>query len=144
MKTLRTLVACGLVAACAFAATVPAQAQPYGSVYYRGHGHGGHGHYGFSVGVPLGGYYGPGPWPYYPRYYYPYPPAVVAVPVQPPVYIEQPQMQAAPMPAPAPQVQGSNYWYYCVDSKTYYPYVEQCPSPWQRVIPQPAPGAPPS
>ncbi len=31
-------------------------------------------------------------------------------------------------------------WYYCAESKTYYPYVKECPGGWQRVTPQPAPG----
>jgi hypothetical protein len=30
------------------------------------------------------------------------------------------------------------YWYYCPDSDTYYPYVKQCASPWHRVEPQPS------
>ena len=34
-------------------------------------------------------------------------------------------------PAPA-------YWYYCADSRTYYPYVRQCTSAWSRVVPIPA------
>ncbi len=29
------------------------------------------------------------------------------------------------------------YWYYCPDSDTYYPYVKECASPWHRVAPQP-------
>ena len=29
------------------------------------------------------------------------------------------------------------YWYYCPDSETYYPYVKECASPWHRVAPQP-------
>lgn len=101
----------------------------------HGYGHGGHGYRGhshFGVGVYLGGpIYAPwSPW-YYPAPYY-YPPAVVAVPSSPPVYIEQGgDYQAAPAP------QSQNYWYYCADSKTYYPYVNECPGGWQRVSPQP-------
>jgi hypothetical protein len=75
--------------------------------------------FGFNVGVPLfpPAYYYPPP-----AYYYPQP--VVA----PPAYIEQAQQ-----PAPQPE----NWWYYCADSKTYYPYVKECRSGWQRVAPQP-------
>jgi hypothetical protein len=29
-------------------------------------------------------------------------------------------------------------WYYCPDSKTYYPYVRQCASAWVPVSPTPA------
>lgn len=35
---------------------------------------------------------------------------------------------APPAPAPAP-----SYWYYCADANAYYPYVQQCASPWQRI-----------
>jgi hypothetical protein len=85
---------------------------------------GGHVRFGVFIGAP---FY---PW-YYPPYYY-YPPAVVAVPVAPTTYIEQ----GSPQAAPAQQ----SYWYYCAESKTYYPYVKECPAGWQRVAPQPAPG----
>jgi len=87
---------------------------------------GGHVRFGVMVGAP---FY---PWWYYPPAYYP--PAVVTVPVTPPIYIEQ----GSPQPVPAEQPQG--YWYYCSDSKTYYPYVKECPGGWQRVAPQPGPG----
>lgn len=94
--------------------------------WHRG---GGHVRFGFYVGAP---FYGP--W-YYPAPYYYYPPAVVTVPSTPPVYIEQ---GAGSQAAPAPQSQA--YWYYCADSKAYYPYVKECPAGWMRVIPQPPPG----
>ena len=73
-----------------------------------------------------------GPYPYaYPHYYgygpYDYPP-VPYVYEQPMVYLERtPPPAAAPAPEP--------YWYYCQDSKTYYPHVQTCATPWQRVIP---------
>jgi len=92
-------------------------------------------HVGIFFGAPVYPYYSPY---YYPRYYYPpayYPPAVAA----PPVYIEQSIAPAAPAPA-APSAQNSGaYWYYCADSRTYYPYVQQCASPWQQVVPQSTP-----
>ena len=83
---------------------------------------------GFYFGVPLAGfpYYYPPYYPYYPPYY----PAPVVVQPQPSVYVEQPVPQAAPQPAPS-------YWYYCADSRAYYPYVRDCPGGWQRVSPQP-------
>ena len=81
------------------------------------------------------GVYGAYPWyPPYGTYYGSYyPPAVVGVPVQPPTYIEQsyPPAQASGA-APA-----DGYWYWCPDSRTYYPYVQTCASPWQQVVPQP-------
>ena len=27
------------------------------------------------------------------------------------------------------------YWYYCVDAKAYYPYTQQCPGGWLKVVP---------
>src|SRR5262249_55207828 len=77
---------------------------------------------GFYFGVPVAGYgYGYG-YPYYSPPYYPYyPPAAVVMPSQPQTYIEQaPQ---APQAAPPAQ----NFWYYCQDSRAYYPYVKDCP-----------------
>lgn len=90
--------------------------------------HRGHVRFGVFIGAPFYPWYPP-PY-YYPYSYYPYPPAVVTVPSGPPVYIEQGGGQ------PAPQ----SYWYYCAESKTYYPYVKECPGGWQRVSPQPPPG----
>lgn len=91
---------------------------------------GGHVRFGVFVGPGYGyppPYYGYAPY-YYPPYYYP---PVVPAPVSPPTYIEQGVAQ----PAPAlPQ----GYWFYCGESKAYYPYVKECPGGWQRVAPQPA------
>ncbi|MDA8110794.1 MAG: hypothetical protein M0015_19550 [Betaproteobacteria bacterium] len=82
-------------------------------------------HFGLYFGVPVWGpaYY-PAPY-YYPPYYYP---PTIVVPASPPTYVEQPAPQAAPAPG---------YWYYCPESKSYYPYVKDCPGGWQRVSPQP-------
>ena len=97
---------------------------------------------GIYVGVPLAGfgYYGYYPPPYYyppyyyqPYYYYPpYHPAPVVIQQQPTVYVEQ-----NPQPAPAAQPAAPAYWYFCADSRAYYPYVRECASGWQRVAPQP-------
>ena len=89
--------------------------------------HNGRVHFGVFIGAPFYPWY----YPPYPPYYY-YPP-VVAVPAAPPTYVEQGGAQAAPS-------QSSSYWYYCAESKTYYPYVKECPEGWQRVKPQSAPG----
>ncbi|HUX27057.1 MAG TPA: hypothetical protein VMV87_20885 [Burkholderiales bacterium] len=91
----------------------------------------GHVRFGLSLGVPLyaPGYYSPYygyPYPAYPYPAYAYPPVVVQS--SPPVYIEQGAAQAAPAPAD---------WYYCAASKSYYPYVNECPAGWQRVPAQP-------
>lgn len=84
---------------------------------------------GFYFGVPVGGYYYGAPY-YYPPYPY-YPPTTIVSPPQ--NYVEQGAPQAAPAPQPAQQ----HYWYYCPDSRAYYPYVRDCPAGWQRVSPQP-------
>lgn len=119
-----------------------------------GHGHGhGHGHvhnggvgFGLFVAAPLVAYslyrpyYSPA---YYPQVYYPpvYNPPVVFSQPSPPVYIEQgspppPQSyrQSAPNAASQP---AQSWWYYCAGTQTYYPYVRECPTGWERVSPQP-------
>lgn len=88
--------------------------------------HGGHVRFGVAIGGPAFWYYPP-PYYYYPPYYYP---PVVTVPATPPVYIERNDAAGAERPA-------SSYWYYCPDSRTYYPYVKECASAWQRVEPRP-------
>lgn len=75
---------------------------------------------GYWVGPPY--YYGA---PYYGAPLYTAPPVVIQQ--QPPVYIEKPQALA------------EGYWYYCTSSKAYYPTVNDCPEPWQRVSPLPPP-----
>lgn len=56
-----------------------------------------------------------------------YPPPVYVERVPPPVYIEQPRQ---------------DYWYYCQESRSYYPYAQSCPSQWMKVVPNTTPGAP--
>jgi hypothetical protein len=87
-----------------------------------------------------GFWWGPRPWrgpiwwgyPAYPYSYYPYayPPPVVQP--SPPVYVQPAPVEAQPaQPAQQPQ-----YWYYCEESRTYYPYVRECPAGWMTVVPQ--------
>lgn len=107
-----------------------------GGGYYHGGGHK-RSYHRSGVDVVIGGaYWGP-PW-YYPSYYYPYDPyyypyyypPVVEVPSSPPVYIERSRPELSALP---------NVWFYCPDSKTYYPYVKECKGGWQTV-----PAKPPS
>lgn len=86
---------------------------------------------GLYFGVPVAGwgYYYPPPYYYYPPYY---PQTTVVVPSQPQTYIEQAPQAAPQAPAPA-----QNFWYYCPNSRAYYPYVKDCPAGWQRVSPTP-------
>lgn len=100
---------------------------------HRGH----HTHFGLVIGPYWGPSYYPSPYyypPYYPGYY---PPLVVERPV-PQVYIEQAPVAAPPVPA---SVAPASYWYYCAATRSYYPYVKECPGGWQKVLPQP-PGQP--
>ena len=110
--------------------------------YYRGGDHQG-GYYRGNVGVVIGGPFWGSPWynqsyyyPYQPYYYPPYQPynypyyaPTVEVPAEPPVYIERYQSKPSSTP--------SGVWYYCSDSKTYYPYVKECPGGWQTVPAEP-------
>lgn len=126
----------------ALAGSAPAMAQ------HRGHFGGPRVSIGFGFGVPFGIPFGYHPYYYppYPPYYY-YPPMVV-VPAAPLTYIERPeniqeQYQQQPQYQPQPQAQASTApsdWFYCPDSKTYYPYVQQCAGEWQRVTPHPPQG----
>ncbi len=123
----------------------------YKGSYYHGGGHkggyyrGGHKHsyYRSGVDVVIGGpFWGP-PW-YYPSYYYPYytyyppfypyyyPPAV-EVPSSPQIYIER----SRPEPSRPESSTPSGVWFYCPDSKTYYPYVKECSGGWQTVPAEP-------
>jgi hypothetical protein len=90
---------------------------------YKSHGHKSHGHRGHGfrhgfrgprVGIGLGTFWG-SDWGWGPEWPgYAYPPVVV-------------------QPSPSqPQ-----YWYYCDEAKSYYPYVAQCPGGWRAVSPTP-------
>ena len=95
----------------------------------------GHARVGVVVGVPAWGWGGPW-WGYpYPGFYgyAPYH-APFAYPTgSPPVYVEQGEGSQPSQEQPSPA------WFYCPDSKAYYPYVKECPAGWQRVAPQSPP-----
>jgi len=119
--------------------------------------HGGRGYsharVGVYVGAPvvIGGWWGPRPYYYapYPYYYTPAPVVVREVVREPLVFYDErgnpvppakPQTQAqAPAQPSSPTSASAPTWFYCADSQSYYPYVESCASPWQRVVPQPPP-----
>ena len=138
MKTL--LKAIGVFALVVFGtlASGSAMAQHRSHGFSGGHFGGGHARIGISLGLPL---FAPAYYPYYAYPYaypaygyaapvYAYPPAVVGS-YSSPTYVEQGATQAAPG-----QVQGD--WYYCAASRSYYPYVTECPAGWQRVPSQPS------
>lgn len=107
---------------------------------WGGHGHGswhGHSYFGVQIGVPLiwprPAYYGVNPYAYPYQYPYAYPATQVVVERQPQVYVQREVAQSAPAQST------DAYWYYCPDSKTYYPYAKTCPTPWLQVVPQTSP-----
>jgi hypothetical protein len=106
-----------------------------GGGHYRGGHYGGY-YRGPDFGVVIGGPYWGASWnypyyyPYYNPYYYPYAPEVT-VPSRPQEYIEQSQRKSSP--------RSSGVWYFCPESKSYYPYVRECPGGWQKVPAQPPP-----
>lgn len=89
--------------------------------------------------VWIGPVWGPGWGPGWggPYYSYPYP----YYPPSPPVVIQQQPQEYIYQQAPAPQSE-QKYWYYCSESKTYYPYVKSCPGGWKKVLPQASPPKP--
>lgn len=122
MKTSKTVVALA-VALAGFTAAESAFAQ-----HRHRHHHGSRISLGIGFALPFAAYsyYGPR-YSYYPPYSYYYPAPVVVQ--QPPVYVEQSPQPAQPAPA--------DYWYFCAESRAYYPHVRECASGWQRVSPQP-------
>jgi len=60
--------------------------------------------------------------------------APVVVPMAPPVYIERGSVQ------PETAQSAGDWWYYCEQTKGYYPYVKECAQGWQRVAPEPSAG----
>ncbi|HYL89201.1 MAG TPA: DUF6515 family protein [Burkholderiales bacterium] len=52
---------------------------------------------------------------------------------------EAPTPPPAPAAAAAQPTQAAGTWYYCESSKTYYPYVQQCPEGWKSVPASPPP-----
>ena len=83
-----------------------------------------------GVGAPF--WYPFGWYPYGYAYSYPFPvyaPSAVVVESAPQTYIQQGDGQA----------EAQHYWYFCRPSKTYYPYVKECPEGWLQVVPQTSP-----
>lgn len=114
-----------------------------------GHRHGRHGHarIGIHIGAPV---VFSSWWLGYPHYYHSPPPVVVRERIvvrEPLVYYDE---RGNPVPPARPQAQANPApraesaaptWFFCRDSQAYYPYVQDCASPWQRVVPHPPPAA---
>jgi hypothetical protein len=98
---------------------------------HHGHFHRGHAFYArprvfVGIGAPLVF----GSW-WYSAPYYAYPP-MGSVPYAP-AYIEQGDVEGGAAGEPR------SWWYYCPDSKSYFPYVGECASGWEQVTPAPTP-----
>jgi hypothetical protein len=65
--------------------------------------------------------------PWQPYGFYAAPPVIIQQ--QPPVYVQ-------------PEQEEENYWYYCPDPQGYYPYIQNCPSGWMKVVPDTTPPNP--
>ena len=97
--------------------------------WHGGNWGGWHGNsFGVVIGVP---FWAPGYYPYHNPYPYPYAGAVQS---QPQAYIERPAQSTQRSQPSTP----SGLWYFCPGSKTYYPYVKECPGGWNTVIPRPS------
>ena len=157
----RAAIAASLLAAAALAMPAPAIAdrgghRGHGYGHVHGHGGGHHWNGGPRIGVyvpapvyrpnhyaPPRVYYAPPPVYYAPRVIHSAPLVYVPPVVHssrsyaPPVYVERNDLGAVP-PAPVPaSVADTASWFFCADSNTYYPYVTQCATPWERVVPTP-------
>lgn len=126
------------VAAVLLTASLQAEA---GGRHHHGHRHS-HARIGVFIGAPL--VFAPWWVESRPYYYHPAPPVVIRERVvvrEPLVFYDE---RGNPVPPAQPQVrpQPDNpapVWHYCPDSQAYYPYVQSCQSPWQRVLPQAPP-----
>jgi hypothetical protein len=77
-----------------------------------------------------------GTWYFYPQPVYPYPDPYI-----PPVIVVQPAPSSSQTEIPAVPPPAQN-WYYCEASKSYYPYVSNCPAGW-KTVPATPPDTPP-
>jgi len=115
----------------------------HGGGDFRG-GHFRDDHFGFGFG--WGGWWGWDPYWYPAQYYYPYPGPYgypyPYYPYAPPYPASAPPYPAsAPPPGSAPQASAvaapPQFWYYCDESKGYYPQVANCPTAWREVAATP-------
>jgi hypothetical protein len=91
------------------------------------HDHGYRSSFSIVLGAPLY-------WPSYYRSYRPY-----GWYGQSPVIVQQAPVTYVQRQAPPASVATQEFWYYCPDTRSYYPYTQTCPSEWLQVVPQTAP-----
>ena len=126
----------------------PAMRAPAPRVHYGGHRHSiGHRHHSrvggavFIAPLPLYGapyspwYYGDPYWRYHgdPYWGYRHAPSVIAVPVEPPVYIERSDPvdgSGDSVYSTTPSRNAPDVFYWCFQPRGYYPDVAECPGGW--------------
>lgn len=120
-------------AAIAMTSSAFVAADPHGR-HWRGdfhpghdHWHNGHWYHGDHEGRFGWWWIAAGSWYFYPAPIYPYSSQYAA----PPIIIER---EAEPITAVPP---AEAVWYYCASSRSYYPYVSDCPEGWRIVPAQP-------
>lgn len=142
------LKASAAAAAVAFGLLVVSESASAHGRYRHGYRHGPSVNFSFGYwGGPR--YWGPGYWggSYWgPGYGYWGPPAVVVIPQEPQVWVENDRAPAAsstptPPVAPSTNANAPQWWYWCASANGYYPYVSSCAEGWQRVTPQAPQGA---
>lgn len=117
----------------------------HGGGHWGGGWHGGWGWSGFGLGVAAGAllsypyYYQPYYPYYYDPYYYPYGYTPIYRPSTRVILRESDYTQEPGYYEPARRSSAGDTWYYCRDSRTYYPYVRRCAGGWEKV-----PAVPPS
>ena len=87
-----------------------------------------------------------GMWYFYPQPIYPYPdpytpPVIVIQQTTQPAVVVQTAPSTPPPPPGTPATvapQQAQNWYYCEESRSYYPYVASCPGGWKTVAATPA------
>lgn len=128
----------------------------HGGYYRGGEHHGGyyggrHGHYRGDFDFVIGGDWGPWwgyGWPYYYSYYYPsyYYPSYPSYPYYPYYYAPSATIPGGSQTYIEREEPGSSSsvstewpedWFYCPESKSYYPYVKECPGGWKTVSARP-------
>ena len=95
---------------------------PSGKRHFAGSPTVGRRHFGHAHVLGAGIIFGTGPFWFEPGYRFFLPGAAM--------YIEQHEATYAP---PDPNA----FWYYCAELGSYYPYINECPEGWQRILAQP-------
>jgi len=105
-----------------------------GGYFGGGHFYGGR-YWGYPWGWGLGWGLGLWGWPYWGWPYYGG--AYLGWPYYP--YYSDYYANVPPAAYGEPEQQQPYYWYYCQNPQGYYPYIQECPGGWMRVVPNTTP-----